>query len=522
MCFERPVFQRENASQFRPLAPNRVSSSAGSAQSAPRALRAAADPSDMSMKKQQDLFEHRVLQAASPQKILPGKQNCISNPKWLGGPSVTDARGRTAFSPSPNLEEPGSLQRESAGLQKPLGEPLESNTSFMTPSRQARSAFGPRWGPHPKVEEPCALKMASLGLVDSPSTLSSSTSSDRSASAASTQPMSRRRSVAKQPPTQSVHRRSRSEALSVRLDQETFKNFWPLLDDSRDYARLSGCRFRSRSFDGIAGEELQQDVPNLWPKASTTRAHSDDTNLTEARARAAPAVYSFAERLRAGESALLEELDKAFRIVMAESVRSAMIATCQLLELWPPGVTQMLTAGVDPDDCAFEDVSAPLPAIAMRLYNDELRRRGLTSQQGDTDPMRRRAMMASFIVEFATAAGTPLPELPETYDMMLKEFKVQASQWEFDQENQPRPSSPPAELMLDAKTANQGVHCDSSRKENEVPKPSCAAGVSMWQAMPSYAPEVSMWPAVALAALLGKATAGCGSSADRWQKKMEF
>lgn len=306
----------------------------------------------------------------------------------------------------------------------------------------------------------------------------------------------------------------------MRLDQETFKNFWPLLDDSRDYARLSGCRFRSRSFDGLAREESHEDVP----KASGTRVHSDDPDscLSEARARAAPAVNSFAKRLRAGETALLEELDKAFRIVMAESVRSAMIATCQLLELWPPGVTQMITTGVEPDDCAFEDVSAPLPAIAMRLYNDELRRKGLTSQQGDTDPMRRRAMMASFIVDFATAAGAPLPELPETYDMMLKDFKAQASQWELDQEKQACPPSPPAELMLDANEASRGMHCDSSRLRVEFPKPSCAEGVSMWQAMPSYAPEVSMWPAVALAALLGTATAGCGSSTDRWQKRMEF
>ena len=30
------------------------------------------------------------------------------------------------------------------------------------------------------------------------------------------------------------------------------------------------------------------------------------------------------------------------------------------------------------DDCAYEDVSAPLPEIAQRLYNDHLRRRSDT------------------------------------------------------------------------------------------------------------------------------------------------
>merc|ERR1712216_740782 len=142
-------------------------------------------------------------------------------------------------------------------------------------------------------------------------------------------------------------------ALSVKLDQEVFRNFWPLLDSSRDYARLSGCRFRSRSFDGIAGDESQAAV-------TSTRAHSDDTDdrlpsaadtddRMIARAHAAPTVYRFADRLRAGEAALLEELDKAFRIVMAESVRSAMIATCQVLELWPPSPAPV---GVADDDCA--------------------------------------------------------------------------------------------------------------------------------------------------------------------------
>lgn len=211
------------------------------------------------------------------------------------------------------------------------------------------------------------------------------------------------------------------EALSVRLDQEAFRNFWPLLDESRDYARMSGCRFRSRSFDGLRRCDDRAAVPG--------RGQSDDTDdqLAVARARAAPAVYRFTQRLQAGEAALLEELDKAFRIVMAESVRGAMIAQCQLLEIWPPSAAP---PGVADDDCAFEDVSAQIPVIAQRLYNDENRRHCMTTRHSDVDPMRRRALMASFIVDFAVAAGAPLPELPDTFDMMLRDFKAQALEWE--------------------------------------------------------------------------------------------
>merc|ERR1719409_1941295 len=114
-----------------------------------------------------------------------------------------------------------------------------------------------------------------------------------------------------------------------------------------------------------------------------------------------------------------------------------MTATCQLLELWPPSP---VPANVSDDDCAFEDVSAPMPVIAQRLYNDERRRRRLTSCDGDLDPMRRLALMASFIVEFAAAAGVTLPELPITYEMMLVEFKQQTVEWEQAQE---RAQDPP-------------------------------------------------------------------------------
>lgn len=226
-----------------------------------------------------------------------------------------------------------------------------------------------------------------------------------------------------------------NKASSVKLDEEVFRNFWPLLDASRDYARLSGCRFRSRSFDGIGGDDSGVDLVERAVLAAR-RATSDDS---DAKARAAPTVYRFARRLRAGEAALLEELEKAFRIMMAESVRTAMMATCRLLELWPPPPA---FAQVADDDCTFEDVSAPLPMIAQRLWNDEQRRMRLIPCEGDADPMRRRAMMAIYIVEFAAAAGAPMPRTPNTYDMMLEEFREKAAEWEQVQDRESSRVSP--------------------------------------------------------------------------------
>lgn len=233
----------------------------------------------------------------------------------------------------------------------------------------------------------------------------------------------------------SARKRQRSctkgSELGVKLDLEIFPNFWPLLDDSRDYARLRGCRFRSRSWDGLSGKSAtrkQQDSEvTTAASAGQSSSAAESAELLRARAQAAPTVYRFAERLRAGEPKLLEELDKATRIVIAEGVRSSMVATCQRLELWPPSSEP---AGVQDSDCSFEDVTAPLPVIAQRLYNDDRRRHAFTPGKDGLNPMRRQAMMAIFITEFALAAGISLPSAPETYDVMLSEFNAQAAEWD--------------------------------------------------------------------------------------------
>lgn len=309
-------------------------------------------------------------------------------------------------------------------------------------------------------------------------------------------------------------RRTTSEALSARRDEKVFRNFWPLLDDSRDYARMSGCRFRSRSFDGVGGEIAARVCDDAGPEAIGADGHSHtndaDLPLAAARARAAPSVYRFAERLRARDPALLEELEKAYRIVMSESVRNSMVSTCQVLELWPPSPTP---EGVLEDDCAFEDVSAPIPVIAQRLYNDERRRQKLTFCKGDLDPMRQRAMMAIFIVEFAAAAGGPMPEMPDTYEMMLRDFKSQAVEWEETHEVQKHPALqlPSISLEQDHLPFFGGVPPKSTfddpkvvvgQPSQDASEPSPNSGHPEWKS--------KRWPAEfaskALAAVFGRAT----------------
>jgi hypothetical protein len=135
-----------------------------------------------------------------------------------------------------------------------------------------------------------------------------------------------------------------------------------------------------------------------------------------AKITAAPAVKSFGDRLAAGEVALVEELEKAYRIVVAESARNMMIATVKGLNLFPPTPKPQ---GISDDDCSYEDASAPLPVIAQRLYNNNVRRQRDEGMQGR---QQRRAMTAAFLVDFSHHAGATLPQSPETYQTLLEEF----------------------------------------------------------------------------------------------------
>merc|ERR1719203_2770582 len=200
-----------------------------------------------------------------------------------------------------------------------------------------------------------------------------------------------------------------------RLDSEAFRHFAGLLDACQNYASFSGCRFRRGSFDSLPLAE-EADSPAL-SRSCSNRARFD------AKIHAAPTVVDFTERLCAGEPALLEELDRAFRIIMVESVRNAMLGMFQALDMFPPNPAP---EGIDTEDCSYEDVSAPLPVIAQRLYNDQERR--VCDTSGGPAKLQRRAMTAAFIVDFAEAIDVALPAVPETQRCMLQDLTARIAE----------------------------------------------------------------------------------------------
>lgn len=195
------------------------------------------------------------------------------------------------------------------------------------------------------------------------------------------------------------------ESSDRRLTEGFYRHFSPLLSVSQEYAALSGCRFRERSFDGYA---------DIGGCSALSERRVCSVQRRRAKESAVPNVEDFAKRLARREQALVEEAERAFRVVMAESVRNAMIGMFQELDMFPP---RNAPASIDDCDCMYEDVTAPLPVIAQRLYNDESRR-----VMDEERLMHRRATTSAFVVDFVEAAGIGLPPIPETYRSMLQEF----------------------------------------------------------------------------------------------------
>lgn len=205
------------------------------------------------------------------------------------------------------------------------------------------------------------------------------------------------------------------------LASYSFPRFAALLEACQDYASFSGGRFNLEAFEGIP--TASQD--GCLQEVGIERAN-DSGPLLAAKLRAAPLVRHFAERLLAGEMGLVEELERSSRICWTESTRNVMKATLTGLSMWPP---PSRPEGVEEDDCSYEDVSAPLAAIAQRLYNDE----HLSNSDGNGErakQLRQRAKAAFFIVDFAEGISAPIPEMPETHRSMLDEFTERVKEWE--------------------------------------------------------------------------------------------
>jgi len=94
-----------------------------------------------------------------------------------------------------------------------------------------------------------------------------------------------------------------NSAVDQTLDEAAFQHFAPLLAASQRYAKLSGFRFRSASFDGISHDDC--DCPHAdEPVVSSPRCHHSGLPRLAAKMQAAPAVNDFKARLRAGDWAL--------------------------------------------------------------------------------------------------------------------------------------------------------------------------------------------------------------------------
>lgn len=216
-----------------------------------------------------------------------------------------------------------------------------------------------------------------------------------------------------------------SESLTEGLDESSFRHFAPLLHASQEYALHTGCRFRVGNDNGIDNLAAFDGIDNLAAALAEVAGCSIEGDPSipptgsqlAAKVHAMPTIKKFAERLKTGEPELLEEVDKAFRIIVAESARNMMIATVKGLGLFPPSPAP---AGISEEDCCFEDASAPMPVIAQRLYNDYVRRE--RDECSHKRRLQRRSLTAAFLVDFAYEAGVTLPTIPETYQTLLQEF----------------------------------------------------------------------------------------------------
>jgi hypothetical protein len=213
------------------------------------------------------------------------------------------------------------------------------------------------------------------------------------------------------------------------LDEDYFELFQPLLAACQRYASFSGRRFILSDFKGVLEESLHT-IPGTTEKISVVGAvrAADSGPLLAAKLEASPAIREFAGRLRGSDPDLLGELRSALRVLGGEAARNAMISTFQSLDMWPPS-----SSDIRADDCNYQDLSAPLPVVAQRLYNDHARRASLT-----LDRCKRRAVTACFVVDFAKEAGVELPsptdgnELLEQFQRLISRYKRNEKQFRFD------------------------------------------------------------------------------------------
>lgn len=193
------------------------------------------------------------------------------------------------------------------------------------------------------------------------------------------------------------------------LGEEVFPCFAPFLVAAQVHARQSGFRFSIvRSCETESG--IDPDVIAAWRER--VQAAADAVTHGEATVE---------------QASLMAEFQKACDVIVAESVRNAMINTCKELELFPPPPLAKELA-VDEKDCAYEDCTAPLPVIAQRLYNDSEQRLLYGECEGRAQ-QKIQLLTSLFITDFAEDAHVATPPLSPTAQSMLSDFAASVADW---------------------------------------------------------------------------------------------
>jgi len=228
------------------------------------------------------------------------------------------------------------------------------------------------------------------------------------------------------------------------LDESCYPSFAPLIQACQEYANFSGCRFSIKAFEGIDCESNAR-----LPVVNDMRS-LDEGPLLSAKLRAVSIVRSFTERLRNGDSELVEDLTRAFDLAIQESARNSMIASCKAADIFPPSP---IPSGVADDDCSWDEVGlASAWVIAQRLYNDEAQR--LTDIVDGRNLTLVRAKTASFIVEFAEEIGVGLPRMPPERMDMLEQFQREIAMWKAAPDKHvAQPHAPSLSELNNVKTA---------------------------------------------------------------------
>lgn len=210
-----------------------------------------------------------------------------------------------------------------------------------------------------------------------------------------------------------------SEDQRFALDVDAFPAFRPLLEACKEYAAITGGRFSMGDFRREEdAESTQTHLDRLAERKAASIACRDTALAFEVALKDAQAAVGT-------QSDLIQEVQLAYRLCMSESVRNGMKASFCQLRLWPPAPELLGDAIVDENDCAYEDMSKPLPVIAQQCFNDE-KRRGSGPYSLE---LHRRTVTASFLLDFAVAAGMQLKTVPETQKIMLEEFARLVEEW---------------------------------------------------------------------------------------------